>query len=291
MNDPTIFEYEAMGTFWKVTFFESVAQVKHDQLYTKIRTLIDDFEGKYSRFKSDSLVAQLSRTVGVVEVPHDLVAMMRIYERLYDLSDGMFTPLVGALLEDLGYDSSYSGVPKEIVRDIPTLHEALLVVDDTHLEIKIPMMLDLGAVGKGYFVDVLFSFLKAEGFEHFLVDGSGDVRYASPDRSITVGLEHPKDLSLVIGTYEMYEGAMCSSATNRRRWSTYSHYLNPVTKTSPEEVLATWVVTKEAAIADALSTVLFFTPPEKITGFDFEYCVINKELRIKKSPGFLATFY
>ena len=93
----------------------------------------------------------------------------------------------------------------------------------------------------------------------------------------------------------MSHGAMCSSATNRRRWGKYSHYIDPTSKSSPEDIIATWVIADSAAYADLLSSLLFFVSPEEIMetldGVSFSFCIMNQENKIKKSQDFSATFF
>ncbi len=157
------------------------------------------------------------------------------------------------------------------------------------------MLFDLGALGKGYFVDVIEQRLTSAGLKRFLVNGSGDISYKGTG-AISVGLEHPGDPTKVIGVIEMTgaknSSCMCSSGINRRKWGKYNHVIDPHTSSSPDEIIATWVIAPTTAIADALASCLFFVAPENFASkYQFEYCIMNKENKIKKSPGFEATFY
>jgi thiamine biosynthesis lipoprotein len=166
------------------------------------------------------------------------------------------------------------------------------IEDDTHVTLRTPVLLDLGALGKGYLVDLVYQFLREKGCAEFLVDGSGDIRYYSASQTpIVCGLEHPHDTSLAIGTLRITGGALCASATNRRRWGTRHHYINPLTNESPEAVIATWVYADTAAHADGISTALFFVEAEQLTKFSYEYLVVNAHLHKKNSAGFAAEFF
>ena len=118
------------------------------------------------------------------------------------------------------------------------------------------------------------------------MNGSGDIYYAGTE-PIKVGLEDPDDKTKVIATIEMKEGAMCASGTNRRAWDKYHHVIDPHSKTSTEKIVATWVIAKSTGLADALASCLFFVAPEDLSFQNFEYCIMNKERRIKKSPMLL----
>lgn len=280
-----------MGTVWKVVIYKALSYTEKEVLGKEIERRLEEFDSLYSRFKEDSLVSGLAKTTGVILVPHDLVVILRIYKQFYKVSQRKFTPCIGSLLEDLGYDKDYSLVAKSTTRDVPDFETAVTIIDDTHIELHRKVLLDIGAVGKGYAVDLIVHYLQESGYERFLVDGSGDVYYEGNGIPIEVGLEHPRDTSKVIGVMEMKKGAMCSSATNRRSWGKYSHYVDPISKDSPDTIIATWVMAESAALSDALSTLFFFISPEEVRDLDFSYCIMNHEDKIKKSPDFLATFF
>lgn len=287
----TVFTYDALGTTWKVTLFDECLSFDKDVLRKDVEDILTSFDDMYSRFKKDSLVTRLSKITGVVEVPKDLVSMLELYKSFFELTEKAFTPCVGHLLEDIGYDSDYTLVEREEKRKVPDFEEAITLVDETHIELREHVLLDLGALGKGYCVDLIAAHLKEKGVRRFLVDGSGDVYYKGNGIPLEMGLEDPHDFSKVIGVCVMQEGAMCSSAHSRRRWGTKSHYISPLVGESPTYIQATWVTADTCVLADALSSVLFFTPGEIITDTNCNYCVMNKERKIKTSPGFQATFF
>ena len=108
---------------------------------------------------------------------------------------------------------------------------------------------------------------------------------------IRIGLEHPNDSTKIIGILNIKEGSVCGSAINRRRWRNLNHVIDPYKSNSQEEIIATWVWAKSAKVADALASALFFSAPENFMNFEFEYCILNRELKIKKSLGFRADFF
>lgn len=280
------YSFTALGTRWRLGLRGESAT----EAFAALEAMAHAFDITYSRFIPDSLVSQLAKTPGRHTVPRDLVAMLRLYEELYHATGGAVNPAIGFALEDTGYDSAYTLEAKTAVRSVPPLPSVLTIHGDTDIELHEPVLLDLGALGKGYLVDVLFREAKSLGFADVLIDGSGDIRYDASE-PIVCGLEDPREAGKVIGTLSLQSGALCASATNRRRWEGYSHYLDPHTKTSPTYVVATWVVAETAALADGLSTALFFVPPEDLAQFSFAYCIMNHEGRIKKSTDFAADFF
>lgn len=285
------YEWEVIGTHFSLRFLGE-ARSDEQQLFEACERLSREFDALYSRYIPESLVSRMARAEGTYEVPHDLVAMLRLYQTLYRQTGGLVTPTIGRTLEDIGLDAHYSLKEKAVITQAPDFLDAVHIDDDTHITLRAPVLLDVGALGKGYLVDRLHDFLREKGCDEFLVDGSGDIRYHSTSGTpIVCGLEHPYDTSLAIGTLRITGGALCASATNRRRWGTRHHYINPRTNESPETVVATWVYAQTAADADGLSTALFFVEPEQLSHISYEYLVVNAHLQKKNSAGFAAEFF
>lgn len=285
---------ESLGTRFTITVWDAVPEAAFEDVHATCFSVLDTFDRTYSRFKSDSLVSRLyhEKRTGVIEVPQDLTAMLRLYDALNRATRGKINPLIGPTIADIGYDERYSFEKKEVIRPVPDFRDTVRILDDTHIQIQTPVLFDLGALGKGYAVDLLYAVLEKQGFERFLIDGSGDIRYrARQGESIVCGLEHPLDASMVVGTLAITGGSLCASATNRRRWKDYNHYLDPDSLESPQDIIAVWVYAETAALADGLSSALFFTDPSALSAFPFESLMINKELRMKQSAGFAAELF
>lgn len=275
-----------MGSVWSITVWDDIPSASFNDLTEEIVRRCRSFEELYSRFRPTSLVCILAGTIGIVDVPVDLVTMLRLCEKLNRLSGGVFNPLVGSTLEDMGYDASYSLTIKQDIRAVPDFASALHIIDDTHIELLKPVLIDIGAVGKGYAVDLITTFLDEAGLKRFLVDGSGDVFYRG-DEPLRAGLEHPDDPTKAIGVIELQNCAFCASAGNRRAWGTYHHIINAHTLTSPQHILGTWVKAESAALADGLATAIFLCDPEQLAAeLVFEYCILNNEYKVKRSEGF-----
>lgn len=280
-----------MGAQWGITIWDAIAQQRFDDIMREIIARCEAFEALYSRFRPTSFIHQIAQMTGAIEVPHDLVSMLRLYTTVYRASNGVFTPLVASTLEDMGYDTQYSLIPKDTIRPVPDFLSSIKILDDTHICINQPVLMDMGGVGKGYMVDTIVHFLDGLGLKRFLVNGSGDIFYRG-EEPLRAGLEHPDDASKAIGVIELRHAALCASGANRRRWGHFHHIIHPNTLRSPDTILATWVKAKSTALADALATTLFLCDPEPLMGeLEFEYCLLHSEYRVKKSEGFDAEMF
>ncbi len=291
MKQPKIFSYQSMGTTWKISIWDEINEKIFHDIRVEIMQKSQEFDRTYSRFIKTSFVWELTKKTGVVEVPEDFMNMLKLYNQFYEPSDKKLNPLIGFTISDLGYDADYSLTPQQTIRSTPDVNTAVKILDNSHIFLSESVLFDFGALGKGYFVDVIAHFLKQKNVQRFLVDGSGDISYVGNDESIRVGLEHPEDPSKVIGVVEMKQGTMCSSGTNRRKWGEFSHIIDPYSRTSQHTIISTWVMAKSAAVSDALATALFLSPPESFSFVPFEYCILNSDYKIKRSAGFLAELF
>lgn len=283
--------WESMGTHFKVTIWDTVSESVIINLKDELMSQSRLFDQTYSRFIPDSLVLKLSRSLGKQRVPTEFVQMLQLYRQLYEPSGKRLNPCIGFTLSDLGYDADYTLLPHATVRKTPDFFEAVSIVDEETIELHEPVLLDIGALGKGYFVDLMVQHLQSAGMEHFLVDGSGDVFYQGKT-PLRVGLEDPADATRAIGLVEIQNEACCASATNRRAWGHVNHILDPCTGDSATEILASWVRAPRAAVADALATTFFLAAPEPFTDIGaFEFLLMNQQRKIKQSAGFSAELF
>jgi FAD:protein FMN transferase len=283
--------FEAIGTRWCIDTDEPLRGEVRDRVLDRIRR----FDRTYSRFRPDSLVAQVAAAPagGRFEFPEDSIALFNLYDRLVAATDGAVDPLVGRQLELLGYDPAYSLTPapdavraRERARATPTW-AADIVRDGTSLITRRPLVIDVGAAGKGYLVDIVSLILQQAGVAEFVVDAGGDLRHRG-EHGIRVGLEHPLDPRLVIGVANLQHRALCASAVNRRAWGNGLHHvLDARTGAPATEVVATWVVAGDAAFADGLATALFFTGAHRLAEtFRFAYVRMLADGRAERSPDF-----
>ncbi len=258
--------FEALGTSWTI---ETRAALP-SSLLSRMHTRVDDFDRAYSRFRPDSLVSRFAETGGTCELPDDAGPLLAFYRVLYEATDGRVSPLVGRALEHLGYDPQYSLQRRPGVATVPDWDDVLRVQGSV-LVTSEPILLDFGAAGKGYLVDLLAEELNGAGIAEYVVDASGDLVRRGPDEC-RVGLEDPVDPTRVIGVANLRSGAICGSADNRRSWGGLHHIIDAATAEPTTAVTATWVVAASAMVADGLATALFMAEPATLArAFAFSY--------------------
>lgn len=278
--NPKIWQFEAIGTKWRIDAAADAAQMQ--VLKQRVHDRIEAFDQAYSRFRNDSLVHSMSLAAGTYTLPQDAQPLFALYEQLYGLTGGLVTPLIGQTLADAGYDADYRFTERPMASP-PRWEDVLHWDGDRQLSLDEPALLDFGAAGKGYLIDLLTDCMQQMKITEYCIDGSGDLRHVGSDPML-IGLEDPRDEGLVIGTVTLQNASLCASSGARRAWQGRHHIMNPQTLSSPDAVIATWVITSEARIADGLATALFFVEPEILQrSFAFAYIILYSDGRVRTS--------
>lgn len=283
------FAFDAIGTAWEIETPSPLEMPARRRILERI----ERFDVTYSRFRPDSLASRIASSPegGCFTFPEDAIALFDLYDRLHACTDGAVDPLIGRDLELLGYDRTYSLTPDtsgirnhSLAR--PRWSNAVRR-EGASLVTRQPLVIDIGAAGKGYLVDIVAGILREEGHKSFVIDGSGDLLHSGTS-PLRIGLEHPFDANLAIGVVDLQNRALCASAVNRRAWGDGLHHMIDGRTGMPTyEVVATWVVADDAATADGLATALFFVPAERLApAFRFSWVRMFADGRADVSADF-----
>lgn len=274
--------FEAIGTHWSVSLLDHRLQSDHDLVMGRVIDRIARFDADYSRFRSDSLVSAIGKQAGSYQLPQDAQPMFDLYRQLYDITDGAMTPLVGDLLADAGYDAGYTLRPGHL-RPVPTWQDSL-DYDFPALKTHQPATLDLGAIGKGYLIDLVSDIIESHNIGRYVVDAGGDIRQRGlHDAYDRIGLEDPADPGQAVGIASIGDRSLCGSSGNRRSWGDGTatdgggmhHIMDPHLRRPVQHIAGLWTVADDTMTADAMSTALFFVEPDILRQhFEFEYLIL-----------------
>ncbi|HTH93027.1 MAG TPA: FAD:protein FMN transferase [Candidatus Paceibacterota bacterium] len=286
--------FEAIGTRWHIDIYEALTSDQESVLSVAIHERIAIFDLNYSRFRADSLVTRMAHAAGTYDMPQDFKKMHDLYKKMYEVTDGYVTPLIGQTLSDAGYDAEYS-LQQRAELHTPSPWEEIMQYDHPELVIKFPALLDFGAAGKGYLVDIVAEVIESYGIYQYCVDAGGDMVHRG-GVPIKVGLEHPDNSDQVIGFVELRNNSVCGSAGNRRVWQTSKgtmhHIIDPKELSSPTNILAVWVIADTTLLADGLTTCLFFASPQALREhFTFDYLIMRPDHSVEYSDNFPVTLF
>ncbi|MDO8335887.1 MAG: FAD:protein FMN transferase [Candidatus Saccharibacteria bacterium] len=276
-------KFEAIGTVWTISTPTEISKNIQQKVTSKIRV----FDKNYSRFRSDSLVTQISKKPDNYKLPQDAKPMLDFYKKLYDITDGLVTPLIGKTIEQAGYDANYSFQPGKLTS--PPSWNQSVDYNFPNITIKKPVLLDFGAAGKGYLVDIVGEILRTSSINNFVINAGGDILVHGKPQAVL--LENPDDNSLILGSTVIQNAAFCGSGISKRNWGKYHHVIDPKKLISPTNIKSVWVQAESTMLADGLATALMFVDANKLRKyFGFEYAMIVGE-DIKLSQNFNAEFF
>ena len=108
----------------------------------------------------------------------------------------------------------------------------------------------------------------------------------------TILLEHPDETENAFGKITLTDGAIASSAPNRRKWSKKHHHLiNPHTRRSEQSIKAIFILAKTGIDADAYATALFASGIDEAlelsSKLPIETLIITPDNAIHATDGFV----
>jgi FAD:protein FMN transferase len=282
-----------------VVDIQVASQKSMEETEAKINRAFQAFqkvEQACSRFTPSSELKQASQAVGTpVEISPFLFEPLRFAIEMAKLTDGLFDPTVGKVMEESGFNRHYlTGDVMESPSSDSATYQDVVLNQQTHtLFLKKPLVIDLGAVAKGFAIDLAANELKE--FDGFIINAGGDLFAGGVDEKGNpwkIGIQHPYQKEKIIETIEISDAAICTSGSYERRNPTIAdghHIVNSRTKCSPNELVSTSVIAPFAMMADAFSTVSFLLGVKKgkslLEGLDLKGLLITPELRIVRVGG------
>jgi FAD:protein FMN transferase len=235
-------------------------------------------EAIFALYRADSELARLNRD-GWLESPSlDLLIVLAHCQRLAALSGGAFDVTVQPLW-DLYATHFFGGATAPTHGPEPqAIERALRLVDWQGLDVttrrvkvaRRGMGVTLNGIAQGYVTDRVTEILRDHGCDRVLADmGCSELRASGrrvDGRPWRVGLADPRQPETFAVTLDLSDRALCTSGgygTKFEPSGRFHHLFDPATGESAHHYIAVSVFAASAMIADALSTALYTTPPER----------------------------
>ena len=183
---------------------------------------IEELEGLWSVTDEVSEIYALNHSGGQpVSVSDDTAAVVSFALEMAEETAGALEPTIYPVLTAWGFTTDEHRVPsrEEIDRLLASVNYRRVSVNGNTVQLEPGMMLDLGAVGKGYASDEVEELLRAEGVTSALLDLGGNIvmigsrpdgsdwrlGLQSPFENDTVGVLTASDCAVVTsGNYENF---------------------------------------------------------------------------------------
>ena len=295
----------AMDTVMNLTVYNAPAGPISGEFQNQVDALYG-YERLFSATKEDSDVHNINANCGErVKVSFETADLLRQALALCEKTGGALDITAYPAVKAWGFTTGENRVPGQ-----EELAELAANIDYTKVELegetaRIPegMMLDLGAVAKGYTADRLTDTFRDVGVKHALLDlGQSTIAAigTKPDGSAwRIGIQDPAG-SDYLGVLELNDQSMGSSG-NYQRWFEengvrYGHIIDPDTAAPAHSGLAgVTVVSDSALLCDGLSTALFVMGLEDAADHwreyrDFEAIFIEDSGKITITAGLKEHF-
>lgn len=256
--------------------FDAVANDVLAQLheYHRLFTIYHRFEGLENLCTVNELVDGQHRTVTVDE---RIIDMLLYAKQMHALTDGRVNIAMGSVLSiwheyrTVGMqDPASAALPPMERLQVAAQHTDIdkLVIDEQNCTVTITdpqMTLDVGAIAKGYAVEMVARSLEKKGIYGYVLNVGGNVRTVGTKADgtpWTVGLENPMDEGEDYLYYLGLAGQTLVTSGSYQRYylvdgKRYHHIIHPDTLMPAEGFVSVSVLTGHSGMADALSTALF----------------------------------
>lgn len=203
-----------------------------------------------------------------IKVSDDLLHVLKSAVEFSRISDGAFDVTIGPVV-DLWRSAGEKGktpTAEQIAQAKSKTGYRKLIIDDENSTVRFAvkgMRLDLGAIAKGYSIDLAIDAMRDKGAIGAMVDVGGDIRcFGNPSGKSywRIGLQDHRKQGQILLVLKLNDAAVATSGDYQRFVviddQQHSHIMNPEKADSAMELSSVTVVAPAAMQADALATAV-----------------------------------
>ena len=254
------------GSYYSITYYDE----QNRDFHHEFDSIFEEIESTLSLWDENSIIRKVNRNDTSVVLNKIFVDNFNYAMRAAELSDGLFDPTVGPLVQAWGFHFKEGmEMTPEIVDSLRQFvdYRKIKIEDGKVIKENPNMTLDFNAVAQGYTTDVIGDFLLSKNVNNFLVDVGGEIlaKGCKPNGHLwKVGIEKPaanKDSERIVQEIvELCNQSIVTSGNYRkyveRGGKRYSHSLNPKTGyPSENSLLSATVICDNTAWADCLASI------------------------------------
>jgi thiamine biosynthesis lipoprotein len=259
------FEFKAMGSPCSMQFCANSAH-QAETVYRLVTDCIAQLEFRYSRYRDDSLIAEINRRAGSgVKTPLDAetVGLLRYADNCYQESNQLFDVTSGVLRKLWHANQTELPSKEQIQAVLPLIGWKKVQWDEQSIHLsQAGMQLDFGGIVKEYAADSAAAICRQNEIYHGIIELGGDIRVigALPDgQGWPVAIRDPRHPEKIIAQLKLKSGAVATSGDYERfqliDGVRYSHLLNPKTGWPVNGLRAVSIVAEHCVVAGSLSTI------------------------------------
>lgn len=273
------YSFEYFDTVTVVSGYES-NEDRFREISAKTLAVLEEYHKLYDIYKTYQGVvnlATLNACAGQAPLKVDkrIIDLLLYAKSIYTLTGGMTNIAMGSVLE-IWHDFRERGISEPHLAQLPEenlLKESgehtdidNLIIDEESLTVQLldeKMSIDVGAIAKGYAVEMAAQELEAIGISGYILNVGGNVRVigAKPEgEHFVAGIESP-DTEEYLALVKLKDNALVTSGSYQRFYTvngvSYHHIIDPETLFPSDRFRSVSVIAEHSGMADALSTALF----------------------------------
>lgn len=264
------YAFKALGSVFSVSIFTTDERRAHAAV-SSAKSVIDDFEAEFSRFRPDSHLSILNR-IGRLPVSERFARIVAASTEAFERTDGHFNPFVD--VSGLGYSRSFEdGTDPVVPIETAPVKFSEFRWEGDEAVLPVGAKIDFGAIGKGFLADEIAELLGRSGFRDFVLDFGGDVvaRGVGGDgRPHEIAIASPFVPDETIGTVALSDASVSTSGSSVRRWKAADgrelHHLRSPYGHPTDDIASVTVLAPNGRLSDALATGLFAAGLERGVG-------------------------
>ena len=250
---------------------------------------VDRLEAQLTVFREASEVSQINRHAAdaPVQVEASLFDLLRLCLQLHLETEGAFDITSGPLTRAWGFLRRDGRVPtdSEIAQARSSTGSDKLLFDHDMRTIRFArpgVEINLGSIGKGYALDRVAALIDTRvrtallnaGASSLRAIGGGEQRHGG----LEVGLRHPRKKDQRMAVLRLRDCALSTSGSEEQFFehagTRYGHIIDPRSGWPADVMTSVTVVTRSAAVSDALATAFYVGGSELAES----YCATHPEV-------------
>jgi len=199
---------------WLGTIVEIAVPAAKTEFIDGAFAIISDVHCRMSFHSETSDLALLRRASpgDTITINKHTIFVLREAKRFYAVTNGLFDLTIAAELVKWGFLPRHGSWTSETIAG--TMDD-IEIVDDSHVVVSKPLLIDLGGIAKGYAVDSAVKYLQESGVDTGVVNAGGDLRvFGNTSWPVTL---RAADWSGAADELTLEDGAVATSANETTR--------------------------------------------------------------------------
>ena len=258
-----------LNTVVTITIYDSsdVSLLEHSM------ELCDYYENLFSRTRATSEIYKINQGL-ITQLSPETEELLNIALSYSHMSGGLFDPSIGPVSSLWDFHGEHPNVPEDvkIQAALPLIDAEKIHISNHSVTMEEGMILDLGAISKGYIADCIKEYLMEQGVKSAVIDLGGNVLCIGnrPDGTpFQIGIRQPfEDTVSAAAALSVTDQSVVTSGIYERCFTKdgilYHHLLNPDTGYPCNNELASVTIISDHSVdGDALSTCCFLMGTQK----------------------------